>query len=89
MFWVYILYSHKDKNLYVGQTNSLEDQIKRHEMGYIQATKCRRPLECIYTEKFDTRRKSMEREKFLKSLWSGRFKKKLKKDFEQNIIDRG
>ena len=82
MFYIYILYSHKDRNLYVGQTNDLEKRLQRHEQGQVSATKQRLPITCIYTESFSSRQESMEREKFLKSLWSARFKKKLKADFE-------
>ena len=85
MFYVYILYCHKDKGLYIGQTNNLEERLKRHEHGYNDATKHRRPLTCIYTEEYETRSDSMQREKFLKSLWSGRFKKKLKDKFESKL----
>ncbi len=82
MFYVYILYSHKDKSLYVGQTNDLDARFKRHTSGYVEATKHRLPLSCIYSEQFDTRSEAMHREHFLKSLWSSRFKKKLKDAFE-------
>jgi len=85
MFYVYILYCHGDKGLYVGQTNNLADRLKRHNNGYNLATKLRRPLSCIHTEEYATRSESMQREKFLKSLWAGRFKKKLKVAFESTL----
>ena len=85
MFYVYILYSHKDKKLYVGQTNDLGARVKRHASGYVDATKHRLPLTCIYSEQFETRSEAMQREHFLKSLWSSRFKKKLKDEFELQL----
>lgn len=36
MFVVYILYSDKDKDLYVGQTRNLEERLKRHNNGYLR-----------------------------------------------------
>jgi putative endonuclease len=85
MFSVYILYSHKDRQLYVGQTNDLERRLTRHNDGHVDATKYRRPLTCIHSEMFDTRTEAMAREKFLKSLWSARFKKKLITEFESSL----
>ncbi len=85
MFYVYILYSHKDKKLYVGQTNNLSERIHRHEHGYVDATKHRLPITCIHSEEYATRSESMRREAYLKSLWSARFKKKLKDTFESTI----
>lgn len=88
MFTVYILYSHKDKKLYVGQTNDLNQRLERHNNGYVTATKHRRPLVCIHSEEFETRGEAMAREKFFKSLWSSRFKKNLKEKFEkQNMSE--
>ena len=85
MFYVYILYSHKDNNLYVGQTNDLEGRIRRHKNGHVSATEYRLPITCIYSENYDTRNEAMQRERFLKGLWSGRFKRKLKEEFESSL----
>ncbi len=85
MFYVYILYSHRDKRLYVGQTNNLEERLKRHTNGNVEATKHRLPISCIHSENFETRSEAMQRELFLKSLWSNRFKKKLKDMFESTL----
>ena len=86
MFTIYILYSHKDKRLYVGQTNNIANRLCRHNNGHVRATKFRRPLECIYTEECETLAKAYEREKYYKSLWASRFKKKLKDDFEKKLL---
>ena len=74
---VYVLYSLKDKKLYVGQTNNLEKRFKLHLSGEIEATKHRQPLEIIYQENFATRGEAMTRERFLKSLWGAREKRKI------------
>ncbi|MFA6183983.1 MAG: GIY-YIG nuclease family protein [Parcubacteria group bacterium] len=72
-FFVYILKSLKDEKLYIGQTNNLENRIKRHNAGQVHSTKNRRPLEILHTEKFDTRKEAMLREKYLKSLKSSQY----------------
>ncbi|HCC04888.1 TPA: excinuclease ABC subunit C [Patescibacteria group bacterium] len=77
MFRVYILLSQKDKKLYVGCTSNLEKRFKRHLDGYVQATKNRRPLVLIHSEQYDNKGEAFQRERFLKSLWSAREKKKI------------
>ena len=72
-FFVYILESLKDGNLYIGQTNDIEKRIKRHDTGQVSSTKNRRPLKIIYSEKFSTRKESMNREKYLKSLKNSQY----------------
>ncbi len=84
-YFIYILYSKKDSTLYVGCTKNLEDRIKRHNKGWVKTTKHRRPLVLIHSEQFIDKAEAFNRERFLKSLWSGRFKKKnLKKYLEKN-----
>ncbi|MFH1979119.1 MAG: GIY-YIG nuclease family protein [Patescibacteria group bacterium] len=77
MFFVYILYSKKDHKLYVGCTINLIERITRHNNGHVKATCHRRPLECIYSEEFTSKADAFNRERFLKSLWAGRLKKKI------------
>lgn len=80
MWFVYILYSQKDGNLYVGCTENLDDRVKRHNKGMVESTKNRGPLVLIHSEKFEEKGDAFQRERFLKSLWAGRFKKKIKED---------
>jgi len=78
---VYILYSLKDKKLYVGRTNELYKRLGQHFGGLVKATKNRRPLEIIHKESYKTASEATRRERFLKSLWGGKVKKKILKDF--------
>lgn len=71
--------------MYVGQTNDLSERLKRHTSGNVDATKHRLPVTCIHTEAFETRGEAMKREQYFKSLWSGRFKKRLKDVFESTL----
>jgi putative endonuclease len=41
MFYVYILLSEKDGNLYVGYTPDLKKRFEKHNNGYVIATKYR------------------------------------------------
>lgn len=85
MWTVYILYSKKDNKLYVGCTKSLEKRLKAHNSGTVISTKDRRPLILIHEEKFESKAEAFKRERFLKSLWSGRFKKKILKKYLDEI----
>ena len=81
MFFVYILYSKKDRKLYVGCTSDIEKRVKRHNDGSVKATQHRRPLVLIYSENFENKTEAFNRERFLKSLWSGRLKKKILNEY--------
>ncbi|PCI19071.1 excinuclease ABC subunit C [Candidatus Wolfebacteria bacterium] len=81
---IYILYSLKDKKLYVGCTENLEKRLKKHMDGNVTSTRNRRPLELIYTEQYNSKEKAFQREKLLKSLWGSRIKKKIQKQYLEN-----
>ena len=48
MHYSYVLYSEKDKRLYVGYTQNLKLRFKQHCKGQVESTKNRRPLKLIY-----------------------------------------
>jgi len=83
-YFVYILYSKKDGELYVGCTSNPERRISDHNYGKVMATKNRRPLEMIHSERFNDKATAFNRERFLKSLWSARFKKKILREYIQS-----
>lgn len=87
MWGVYILYSEKDKRLYVGCSSNLEIRLKRHNSGLVSATKYRRPLVLIHSEIFESKADAFNRERFLKSLWSSRFKKKVLNQYLKNGLN--
>ena len=66
MYYVYILYSQKDKRLYVGFTNDLKQRYLKHCNGFVKATKFRRPLKLIYYECYLSQDDAKQRELFLK-----------------------
>jgi putative endonuclease len=66
MYHVYVLYSEKYDRLYIGQTNNLENRIKRHNSGYEAATKPYVPWILITAFEFETREESVKMEKHWK-----------------------
>ena len=66
-YYVYFLYSRKDKGLYIGFTTDLKERLLRHAMGKVPATKFRRPLKLIHYEYFINIKDAKAREKYLKS----------------------
>jgi putative endonuclease len=85
-YFVYILYSEKDKELYTGCTSNIEKRVRKHNNGEVLATKFRRPLVLIYTEKFDLKEKAFSRERFLKTKWGNTFKQRVKRYYINKII---
>lgn len=75
MFYVYILFSEKDKKLYTGYTPNLKSRFKAHVNGFVRATKHRRPLNLIYYEAYLKELDAKRREKYLKG---GNGRKELK-----------
>ncbi|HBA51414.1 MAG: hypothetical protein UV63_C0054G0006 [Microgenomates group bacterium GW2011_GWC1_43_11] len=67
MFYVYVLYSLKDKKLYIGSTPDLRKRLHKHLTGYVLSTKNRQPLKLIYYEAYILESDSLRREKYLKS----------------------
>lgn len=66
-FYVYILFSQRDKNLYIGYTENLKIRLGEHFKGRVIATKNRRPVILIHYEAFTDKRDAKARERFLKS----------------------
>ena len=66
-YYTYVLFSHKDKNLYTGYTKNLQLRFEEHQNGGVESTKDRRPLELIYYEACRKQDDAVRREKVLKS----------------------
>lgn len=66
-FYIYILYSLKDKKFYAGFTSDLITRLTEHTQGRVQSTKNRRPLKLIHYEYFIEKADAKAREVFLKS----------------------
>jgi len=66
MFYVYLLKSQKDKNLYIGLTNNLERRVKEHNSGLVPSTKLRNPFDLVYCEGYKSEKDAWKRERNLK-----------------------
>jgi len=66
-YYVYTLFSLKDKKFYTGFTTNLEDRLFRHSRGEVKSTTNRRPLKLIHYEYFINENDARSREIFLKS----------------------
>ncbi|MEI6280890.1 MAG: GIY-YIG nuclease family protein [bacterium] len=66
-YYIYVLLSGKDKNLYTGYTENLKSRFEQHCKGQVISTKKRRPLELIYSEACLDKKDAMHREKYLKT----------------------
>jgi len=66
MFYVYVLKSKKDHDLYIGYTKDLKKRFKEHNDGENKSTKHRVPFELIYYEAYKSKSDAKYREKNLK-----------------------
>ena len=66
MFYVYVLKSVKDDDLYIGSSNNLKRRLDEHQNGKSFSTQFRRPFELIYYEAYKNEKDAREREQALK-----------------------
>ena len=66
MFFVYILKSVRDGNLYIGSTNNLKRRVEEHNLGKSQSTKPRIPFKLVYYEAYGAESDARKREHNLK-----------------------
>ena len=77
-YYVYILYSLKDKKFYTGKTSDIVRRLQEHNEGLVYSTKNRRPLLLANCEVYKNAGDAYLREKELKYPSAGAFKKILK-----------
>lgn len=83
MYYLYVLKSKKDHQMYIGSTNDLRRRLQEHNSGQVFSTKVRQPFELIYYEAYKSEKDARHREKNLK-LRSRAFVQ-LKKRIEDSI----
>jgi len=66
MYYVYVLKSQRDDNLYYGSTNDLRRRLLEHNTGKTRSTKSRKPLELRYYEAYFNENDARSREYSLK-----------------------
>ena len=82
-YYVYLLFSYKDKGLYIGYTTNLKARLSQHANGRVLSTSHRRPLKLIYYEFFINEQDAKSREIFLKS---GFGRDNLKKALKRTLL---
>ena len=73
MFFVYILYSPTKVKFYIGQTNDIEDRLRRHNSGQSLSTKNGIPWKIIYTIQLDSRSEAVTLESKIKKRGAKRY----------------
>ncbi|MBI4686414.1 MAG: GIY-YIG nuclease family protein [Nitrospirae bacterium] len=81
MYYIYVLKSEMDSNLYVGYSNNLKARIDLHNKGRVTSTKNRRPLKLIYYEACHNQNDALKREKYLKTTYGKRYIKNRLKEY--------
>jgi predicted GIY-YIG superfamily endonuclease len=66
-FWYVYILKCNEGSIYTGCTNNLEDRIKRHNSGQVEATKNTLPVEIIAYIVFTDKYKAYNFEKYLKT----------------------
>jgi putative endonuclease len=66
MHFVYVLFSEKDRKLYVGETEDVKRRVWQHQSGLAAATKNRLPVRLIYLEGYSNISEAKRRERYLK-----------------------
>ena len=66
-YWVYVLYSQKDRKKYIGFTRNLKRRFGEHNAGKNRSTAPRRPFILIFAEVYISKEDAMRREKYFKT----------------------
>jgi len=86
MYYVYVLKSKKDKQLYIGYTSNLKERLKQHNEKKTYSTRQRIPFKLAYYEAFSAQKDALIREKQLKQFKSayGQLKKRIANSLNDN-----
>lgn len=77
-YFVYVIKSLNNDNIYVGMTNNLERRLNEHNSKKSKSTKPYAPFKVIYYEKVENSRIARIKEKFLKS---GQWRQRIKENY--------
>ncbi len=83
MFYVYVLKSSKDEELYIGSSNDLKRRLAEHQNGKSFSTQFRRPFELIYYEAYKKEKDARDREHALK--FRGNARRFLKERMKESL----
>ncbi len=83
MYYVYILKSEHDGNIYTGYSSDLKRRIQEHQSGKVDSTKNRLPIKLIYYEAYLSETDARNREQYLKN--GGNAKNTLKSQIQNSL----
>ena len=78
MFYVYIIKSLKNRDIYVGSTDNINKRVKLHNAGKVRSTQFYKPWKLLEYKEFQTRSEAVKHERFLKT---GQQKEGLKRKY--------
>lgn len=81
MYYVYVIESQKNGDLYKGFTKDVNNRLKEHNSGLTFSTKNFRPWKLVYCEIFINKEDAVERERYLKGSWGRKFLKDVIKNY--------
>ncbi|PID52126.1 MAG: hypothetical protein CR972_03820 [Candidatus Moraniibacteriota bacterium] len=84
MWYVYVLESQKNGNLYKGFCKDLKKRVLQHNAGETYSTKSGVPWNLIYYEAFIDKDDAIVREKYLKTGWGRRSLQKMLHNYFKN-----
>ena len=84
MYYVYVIESQKNFDLYKGFTVNIKKRLDEHNGGLVDSTKNFQPWELIYCEIFLNKKDAVNREKYLKSSWGRKYLKDILKNYFEN-----
>lgn len=88
-YYVYIIESKKNADLYIGYTTNLIQRLKEHNQGLNFSTKPAKPWQLIYYEACLNEKDTKRRERYLKTSQGQRLLKRRLKEyfyFKKNLI---
>ena len=83
VYYIYILKSERDNNIYTGFTKNLKLRLKEHLAGRVKSTSLRKPMKLIYYEAYLSESDARRRERYLKA--GGKAKLNLKEQINFSL----
>ncbi|MFC1687283.1 GIY-YIG nuclease family protein [Patescibacteria group bacterium] len=77
MYCVYFIYSDKLNRAYIGQTANINKRLNAHNRGKVKSTRMGTPWRLLGIEEYSDRWMAMRREKYLKSLYGYKTRKRI------------
>jgi len=66
-YYVYVLWSHKDKKFYIGYSDDVDRRVLEHQRGANISTAKRLPVRLIFFEAYVSKKDALRREKYFKT----------------------